>query len=26
VRLEAVEGMAALIFQCFSHRRRLSAS
>jgi hypothetical protein len=25
VRLEAVEGMAALIFLCFSHRRRLSA-
>ena len=26
VRLEAVEGMAALIFLCFSQRRRLSAS
>ena len=26
VRLEVVEGMAAPIFLCFSHRRRLSAS
>ena len=26
VRLEAVEGIAALIFLCFSHRRKLSAS